>query len=501
MANPDRFYMSSPRFYVDKQRAVDDMSDYHYHRGHSGRHSIADLSLASYRTPRGPQQSGRDSYSRSNSRYDRSRYHSTSRSRSRSRSSSSSRADTFSHSRSRRSKSRSRRLYSDHKGHRRHRSHSSSSSSDSLSSFSTVALAPPPQFVTPIYEFHKGEKGDLALKIGDVIEVRRYVDENWYKGVNLSTKKRGIFPVAYVKEAEVSSTQVVEPLSGRQQRTDQLTGKETLVIGMPTETERRGSFFYPTDTVIVRDRGNRVTNTGFQEIDQDVILIRPRDTINNEPARIVQPTVERDIVEVDHGSHHHHHHQIEEDITIVKPRRAIGSPAADGGNGVVIPIRRKEISLSEIPKYANTAPDVDIERIRVKSNGQHGSADRRILTGRSNRTVVDAPTVVERPREIEEMESTISRRSRPRAGSVKQDRLERPSSHSPVRSRREYKMLPPPQTITYNEHGVPVFVNTKTFAPAPAMVAPPRPYYSHRVLEPAPVPVLPAHRSHRAYQY
>ncbi|KAK6514696.1 hypothetical protein TWF281_004893 [Arthrobotrys megalospora] len=501
MANPNRYYMSSPRFYVEKERErpPNEISDYRYHKDYSGRHSIADLSLTSYR----PYERRGRPVVESERRY---RSRSRSRSRSSSRSSSSSRTKT-SRSRSHHSHARSSRHHSSRHGDRHHRRHhrrrsdslSSSSSSDSLSS---LALSAPPQFVTPVHEFPKSEKGDLDIKIGDVIEVKRYVDKNWYKGTNLSTRKKGIFPIVCVKEVEVSSTQAVEPLSGRR-AASQTRVSEKLLVELPKETERKGSFFYPTDTVIVRDRGNRVTSTGYQEIDQDVILIRPKDTINNEPAKIVRPTAEREIVE--------------EDVTIIQPRRTIEAGAVLKDEKIIIPIRRKEIPYGEVAKYANSGPEVDIERIRIPSG--HRSSEQRIVVEKPReprevvvkprQTVVEKPVVVERPRElvierpreIEEASTIISRGSRSRARSVKEIQLDRDISYSPPRRKKEYKMLPPPQTITYNEYGAPVLVDTRTFAPAPAMAVPPRPYYAPKALEPAPVPLLPQAHIRRAYEY
>ncbi|KAF3230779.1 hypothetical protein TWF191_008621 [Orbilia oligospora] len=370
---------------------------------------------------------------------------------------------------------------------------------------SSLTILSPPQFVTPVHEFERSEKGDLEIKIGDVIEIKRYVDKNWYKGTNLSTRKKGIFPIAYVKEVEVSSTKVVEQLSGRR-AASQSRVSEKLLVELPKETERKGSFFYPSDTVIVRDRGNRVTSTGYREIDQDVILIRPKDTINNEPAKIVRPTVEREVVE--------------EDITIIQPRRTIEAPVIKDEK-IIIPIRRKEIPYSEVSKYANSGPEVDIERLRLSS--RHRDSEERYVIERPKETrevlvrpkevVVEKPVVVERPREvviespreIEEASTVISQGGRSRARSIKEIRLDRGISYSPPARKKEFKMLPPPQTITYNEYGAPVFVDTKTFAPAPIMSAPPRPHYAPRALEPAPVPVLPQSlprtRVQHTYQY
>lgn len=339
------------------------------------------------------------------------------------------------------------------------------------------------------------------MKIGDVIEVKRYVDKKWYKGTNLSTRKKGIFPIAYVKEVEVSSTKAVEQLSGRR-AASQSRVSEKLLVELPKETERKGSFFYPTDTVIVRDRGNKVTGTGYQEIDQDVILIRPRDAVNNDPAKIVRPTAEREVVE--------------EDVTIIQPRRTIEVPVVKDEK-IIIPIRRKEIAYSEVARYANSGPEVDIERIRVPS--RHRASENRYIVERPKEarevlakpkeTVVEKPVIVERPREliierpheIDEASTVISQGSRSRARSIKEIRLDRDISYSPPRRKKEYKMLPPPQTITYNEYGEPVFVNTKTFAPAPAMAVPPRPHYAPRTLEPAPVPLLPQAHIRRTYEY
>ncbi|KAF3096828.1 hypothetical protein TWF569_008797 [Orbilia oligospora] len=504
MANSNRYFMSSPRFYVEKERTSNDISDYRYHKDYSGRHSIADLSLTSYR-PYERERQGRYG-SRSERRFHRSR----SRSRSSSRSSSSSRTRT-SRSRSHHSHARSSRHHSSRHGDRHHQRHhrhhrsdsiSSSSSSDSLSS---LTIASPPQFVTPVHEFERSEKEDLEIKIGDVIEVKRYVDKNWYKGTNLSTRKKGIFPIAYVKEVEVSSTKVVEQLSGRR-AVSQSRVSEKLLVELPKETERKGSFFYPSDTVIVRDRGNRVTSTGYREIDQDVILIRPKDTINNESAKIVRPTAEREVVE--------------EDVTIIQPRRTIEAPVIKDEK-IIIPIRRKEIPYSEVSKYANSGPEVDIERLRLSS--RHRDSEERYVIERPKETkdvlvrpkeiVVEKPVVVERPREvvierpreIEEASTVISQGGRSRARSIKEIRLDRGISYSPPARKKEFKMLPPPQTITYNEYGAPVFVDTKTFAPAPIMSVPPRPHYAPRALEPAPVPVLPQSlprtRVQHAYQY
>ncbi|KAF3919219.1 hypothetical protein AA313_de0204861 [Arthrobotrys entomopaga] len=521
MADPNRFYMSSPRFYVEKDRVVDDISDYRYHRDYSGRHSIADLSLNSYRPydrerdrERGRERQYDRSYDRSygrsahfNGGYTLSRRRSRSRSRSSSRSSSSDRTRTT--HRSHRSKSHSSHHRSSHhkdrrhsRHHRsRHRSHSSDSSSSSsdstsLSSLSSLNLGSPPQFVTPIFDFPKSEKGDLAIKIGDVIEVKRYIDRNWYKGINLTTQKKGIFPIAYVKEAEISSSNAIEPLSGRRRAVSQSNVKEKLVVELPQETERKGSFFYPTDTVIVRDRGNKITPTGFQEIDQDVILVRPVDTVNNEAPRIVKPTVEREIVK-------------EEDVTVIKPHRTHHVPPPTvQGDKIIIPIRRQEIAYEDIAKYANTAPEVDVERFRTSS--RHRSSDRRTAVDKSDKLVVEKPVVVERPRkivvekprEIEEVSTVYSRGSRDRDRSVKEIRLDRDSSYSvsPPRRRGSYKALPPPKTVMYNEYGAPVWVDTKTFAPAPSMAVPPRPYYQQKALEPAPVPLLPQAHIRRTYE-
>ncbi|KAF3907986.1 hypothetical protein ABW20_dc0103305 [Dactylellina cionopaga] len=333
------------------------------------------------------------------------------------------------------------------------------------------------------------------MKIGDIIEVRRYVDKSWYKGTNLTTKRKGIFPIAYVKEVEISSTNAVEPLSGGHRRAaSQSRISEKLLVEMPKETERKGSFFYPTDTVIVRDRGNRTTSTGYQEINQDIILIRPKDTLNNEPAKIVRQTVE-------------------EDVTIIKPRRAIEPPTVVDEK-IIIPIRRKEISLGEISQYANSTPEVDIEHLRAysrpRSDSRARSGERRIIVEKREKDVVERPVVVERPRpreivieqprEIEEASTVISQHSRPRSRSVKEVRVQEASIYNAPQQRREYKALPPPQTITYNKYGAPVLVDTKTFAPAPAMSVPPRPYYSQKALEPAPVPVLPQSYT-RVYEY
>ncbi|KAJ6261618.1 LOW QUALITY PROTEIN: hypothetical protein Dda_4288 [Drechslerella dactyloides] len=390
------------------------------------------------------------------------------------------------------------RRHNRHSRHNRHNRHSrssfsSSSSSSSASSddLSSLTITPPPQFVSPIYEFEKGERGDLAISFGDVIEVKRYVDKNWYKGINLTTRKKGIFPVAYVKEVEISSTKAIEPLSGRKRAASHSRIHDKKVVEMPKETERKGSFFYPTDTVIVRDRGNRTTRTGYHEIDQDVILIRPRDTINHEPARVVDPTVERDVVTIDRHSGRRH---VEEDITIIKPHRAIKPPVVEEEK-LVIPIRRKEISLRDLPLYANKTPEVDIERIHAHSRARNRSRDRAFVVEDPKRIVI------ERPREIEEAGSVITRRSRSQGGSIKQIRLQDLDYNSYRGGKKDYKVVPPPKTITYNEHGVPVFVDTKTFAPAPAMTPPPRPLYRRPALEPAPVSVLPAQRSHRVYQY
>ncbi|KAK6498310.1 hypothetical protein TWF481_010901 [Arthrobotrys musiformis] len=508
MANPNRYYMSSPRFYVEKEKTTNDISEYRYHKDYSGRHSIADLSLTSYR----PYERRGRYGSQSERRFHRSR----SRSRSSSRSSSSSRT-RVSRSRSHHSHARSSRHHSSRHGDRHHQRHhrrrsesiSSCSSSDSLSS---LTLASPPQFVTVVHEFEKSEKGDLAIKIGDVIEVKRYVDKNWYKGTNLSTRKKGIFPIAYVKEVEVSSTQVVEQLSGRRAVSQPRSVSEKLLVELPKETERKGSFFYPTDTIIVRDRGNKVTSTGYQEIDQDVILIRPSDTINNEPAKIIRPTAEREVVEVDRGSHRH---VVEEDVTIIQPRRTIDATAVKDEK-IVIPIRRKEIPYGEVAKYANSGPEVDIEQFRVPS--RHRALEERYVIERPRearevlvkpkKIVVEKPMVVERPREvvierpreIEEASTVISEGSRYGARSIKQIRVGRDLSYSPPGRKKEFKIPPPPQMITYNEYGTPVLVNTKTFAPAPAMAAPPRPYYTPKALEPAPVPLLPQARIRRTYE-
>ncbi|KAF3919037.1 hypothetical protein ABW21_db0201524 [Orbilia brochopaga] len=502
MANPDHFFMSSPRFYVDVNEH-DRTNSSRYNRDyHNGRHSIADLSLASYK----PYQQYDRERDRDRDRYGRSyRHRSTSRSRSRSRSRStdSSRTQTTSHTQSRSHRSRShshhQSSHNQRRHHRRHTRASSTSSSSSSDDLSSLTITSPPQFVTPIYEFQKSERGDLAINFGDVIEVKRYVDRHWFKGTNLTTHKKGIFPVAYVKEVEISSTKAVEPLSARRRAVSQPRLHEKTVVEMPKETERKGSFFYPTDTVIVRDRGNRTTKTGFHEINQDVILIRPKDELNHERAHVVEPTIERDIIEVDHVPRRH---SVDEDITVIKPHRATRQHIG-GEEKLVIPIRRKEISLKDLPLYANKTPEVDIERIHAHSRGRNRSRDRTIIIEEPKK-VGSGPVVIERPREIEEVGSVVTRRSRSRPTSIKQIRMETDSNYSSYRSgKNEYKMLPPPKTITYNEHGVPVFVNTKTFAPAPAMTPPPRPLYRQRALEPAPVPILPAQgqRVRSVYQY
>ncbi|KAK6330079.1 hypothetical protein TWF718_003507 [Orbilia javanica] len=477
MANPNRFYMSSPRFYVEEEPKTNEISDYRYHKDYSGRHSIADLSLTSYR----PYEHRGRYESQSEHRFYRSR------SRSSSRSSSDSRT-RVSHSRSHHARSHSRHHSSRH-GDRHHRRHhrrrdsvSSCSSSDSLSS---VTLSTPPQFVTSIHEFEKTEKGDLAMKIGDVIEVKRYVDENWYKGTNLSTRKRGIFPIAFVKEVEVSSTKVVEQLSAKRETSQSRTSGK-LVVELPQETERKGSFFYPTDTVIVRDRGNKITSTGYKEVDQDVILIRPKDTVNNEPAKVVCPTAEREVAE---------------DVTIIQPRRNAEAPVVKDDK-IIIPIRRKEIPYSEVAQYANNGPEIDVERFRVHSGNR--SSEGRYVIERSKDSsgksiVVERPIVVQRPREIEEAGTVVSQGSRSRARSIKEIHIGRDLSYSPPGGR--VKMLPPPKTIAYNEYGTPVFVSTQSFAPAPAMAAPTKPRYAPRAIGVAPAPLVPQAHIRRTYQY
>ena len=47
---------------------------------------------------------------------------------------------------------------------------------------------------------------ELDLKVGDVVTVLKKKSEGWYKGVNETTGKSGVFPACFVQSLPVTST-------------------------------------------------------------------------------------------------------------------------------------------------------------------------------------------------------------------------------------------------------------------------------------------------------
>nr|APU94145.1 growth factor receptor-bound protein 2 [Sinonovacula constricta] len=50
-----------------------------------------------------------------------------------------------------------------------------------------------------LYDFMPQEAGELFLKKGDELAVEEEIDSNWWKGKNLRTEERGLFPANYVR--------------------------------------------------------------------------------------------------------------------------------------------------------------------------------------------------------------------------------------------------------------------------------------------------------------
>ncbi|KAJ6257294.1 Intersectin-2 [Drechslerella dactyloides] len=60
--------------------------------------------------------------------------------------------------------------------------------------------------VTALYPYSASDAGDLALNVGDTINVTEYVNADWWRGVNPATGQTGIFPKNYVKAAAPASS-------------------------------------------------------------------------------------------------------------------------------------------------------------------------------------------------------------------------------------------------------------------------------------------------------
>lgn len=47
---------------------------------------------------------------------------------------------------------------------------------------------------------------ELDLKVGDVVSVLKKKSEGWYKGMNETTGKTGVFPACFVQSLPVTTT-------------------------------------------------------------------------------------------------------------------------------------------------------------------------------------------------------------------------------------------------------------------------------------------------------
>ncbi|CDW54818.1 SH3 9 and RhoGEF and SH3 2 and BAR and SH3 1 doma in containing protein [Trichuris trichiura] len=54
-----------------------------------------------------------------------------------------------------------------------------------------------------LYDFHSSTAGDLQFNSGDVILIKRKVNNDWFEGESLDGRRRGIFPVNYVLEEKL----------------------------------------------------------------------------------------------------------------------------------------------------------------------------------------------------------------------------------------------------------------------------------------------------------
>ncbi|KFD47015.1 hypothetical protein M514_12097 [Trichuris suis] len=54
-----------------------------------------------------------------------------------------------------------------------------------------------------LYDFHSSTPGDLQFNSGDVVLIKRRVNNDWFEGESLDGRRRGIFPVNYVLEEKL----------------------------------------------------------------------------------------------------------------------------------------------------------------------------------------------------------------------------------------------------------------------------------------------------------
>lgn len=64
-----------------------------------------------------------------------------------------------------------------------------------------VHMAPHQQYAKALYDYAGKETGDLSFKRGDIIVVRKKIDNNWYQGE--CAGKQGVFPISYVQVRRV----------------------------------------------------------------------------------------------------------------------------------------------------------------------------------------------------------------------------------------------------------------------------------------------------------
>lgn len=68
--------------------------------------------------------------------------------------------------------------------------------------------------VRAMYDFKDVQEGEIKLSAGDVISVLSEIDENWWRGINLSQPEASVgnFPRSFVKELTMPVLRASEKL-------------------------------------------------------------------------------------------------------------------------------------------------------------------------------------------------------------------------------------------------------------------------------------------------
>ena len=72
------------------------------------------------------------------------------------------------------------------------------------------------RLVTALYDFEPSEPGELLLREGDLVLLFESMDENWSRGVNISSKAEGIVPNNYLSCEETRRYIAIHPFQGQE---------------------------------------------------------------------------------------------------------------------------------------------------------------------------------------------------------------------------------------------------------------------------------------------